>query len=128
MCFIMISHVVCVITSECSDASTGNKIRDCAPVCFKDQISGKYVYYVQKRTTYITLHYAQMVDMLHRAMELKNSSEFLLQKEAEDVSVKPLERISSLKSELDFLASQSRKYVNFYHLFAKIPSSKRSYS
>ncbi len=69
-----------------------------------------------------------MVEMLHRAMELKTNSESLFQLESEDddtTFIKPLEKISGLKSELDHLADQSKRYVGYHHMFAKIPSSKR---
>ena len=75
---------------------------------------------------------AQMVEMLHRAMELKTMSETFIQlEESEDHEapfVKPLERVEKLKQELDHLTKQSKKYVDYHHLFAKIPSSKRHIS
>ena len=70
-----------------------------------------------------------MVEILHRAMELKVTSETLFQLEENEPpsSIKPLERISDLKSELDQLVVQSRMYVEHHHLFAEIPTSKRQY-
>ena len=68
-----------------------------------------------------------MVEILHRAMDLKVSSESQFQMEESEtaISLKPLERISLLKQELDMLTNQARKYVEYHHMFAKIPSSKR---
>ena len=67
-----------------------------------------------------------MVEILHRAMDLKLNSETQLQQDETDAptSLKPLDKISVLKSELDALVKQSKKYVEYYHLFAKIPSTK----
>lgn len=68
-----------------------------------------------------------MVDILHHAMDLKVKSEALMQldESSEPSSVRPLEKIMQLKSSLDSLVEQSKQYVEYYHLFAKIPSSKR---
>ena len=62
-------------------------------------------------------------------MELKVKSESLFQLEENELpsSIKPLERISELKSELDVLTEHSKKYVQHHHLFAEIPTSKRHY-
>lgn len=63
-------------------------------------------------------------------MDLKLNSEFLFRMEESEPasSVKPLERISGLKSELDLLVDQSKEYVEYHHQFSKIPSSKRYFS
>ncbi len=70
-----------------------------------------------------------MVEILHRAMELKVTSETLFQlgENEPPSSHKPLQRIAELKSEVDLLVDQSKKYVEHHHLFAEIPTSRRQY-
>ena len=70
-----------------------------------------------------------MVALLHKAMEVKAKSESqALQEESLSISsTKPLEELSILKSELDYLVEKALKYVEYHHIFAKIPTSKRHY-
>jgi hypothetical protein len=85
-----------------------------------------------------------MVEILRKAMELKTSSETLLQLESKEgeeeeeeeeeeekdkhlPSTNSLDKISDLKGEVDQLVEQCRDHVEHHHLFAEIPTSKRQY-
>ncbi len=70
-----------------------------------------------------------MVALLNRAMELKASSESqsLLDESLTTSSKRPVEELTALKSELDSLIVQSKKFVQYHHLFSKIPTSKKNY-